>query len=191
MLIVPVFKGPAILFAQSPHPPSAVSWRSRQSLGVEGGAGWTIADVIWWLFRRTAVKTSRLKKIHLKKKERFGWVGGSGSKYILQLKCLQNISTIYRIKRKLYSYTGSWLRCPFILDVAGKKVEDKPIIIADVSSYQSLLDMSQQTKVVLNCVGPVSRGGVEMWEGWNWLDIVKTCFPGFQLVKWNGLQVVH
>nr|KAG5702132.1 hypothetical protein BaRGS_010398 [Batillaria attramentaria] len=36
----------------------------------------------------------------------------------------------------------------------GKNLEEIPIIIADVSNYQSLLDMSQQAKVVLNCVGP-------------------------------------
>ncbi|XP_025105844.1 LOW QUALITY PROTEIN: saccharopine dehydrogenase-like oxidoreductase [Pomacea canaliculata] len=51
----------------------------------------------------------------------------------------------------------------------GKKVEDKPIIIADVSSYQSLLDMSQQTKVVLNCVGPYRFHGEQ---------VVKACIEG-------------
>ncbi|ESO84484.1 hypothetical protein LOTGIDRAFT_222130 [Lottia gigantea] len=36
----------------------------------------------------------------------------------------------------------------------GKELEDKPIIIADVSSDQSLIEMCQQAKTVINCVGP-------------------------------------
>lgn len=42
------------------------------------------------------------------------------------------------------------------LCVAGKNVEEKPIVVADSSSYNSLLEMAKQTRVVLNCVGPVS-----------------------------------
>ncbi|XP_055880637.1 saccharopine dehydrogenase-like oxidoreductase [Biomphalaria glabrata] len=36
----------------------------------------------------------------------------------------------------------------------GKTLEEIPVIIADVSSPQSLAEMAKQTKVVLNCVGP-------------------------------------
>ncbi|KAK7490245.1 hypothetical protein BaRGS_00018590 [Batillaria attramentaria] len=50
-----------------------------------------------------------------------------------------------------------------------KNLEEIPIIIADVSNYQSLLDMSQQAKVVLNCVGPYRFHGE---------DVVKACIEG-------------
>ena len=36
-------------------------------------------------------------------------------------------------------------------------MESVPIIIADVTSYQSLLDMCKRAKVIINCVGPVSQ----------------------------------
>lgn len=52
---------------------------------------------------------------------------------------------------------------------SGKNLEDIPIIIADVGNYQSLVDMSQKTKVVLNCVGPYRFHGEE---------VVKACIEG-------------
>ncbi|ESO13187.1 hypothetical protein HELRODRAFT_105775 [Helobdella robusta] len=42
----------------------------------------------------------------------------------------------------------------FVSKVTGQDVTELPIIIADVKSEQSLLDMCRQTKVLLNCVGP-------------------------------------
>lgn len=44
------------------------------------------------------------------------------------------------------------LKCYFY---SGKDLSDLPIIIADVSSEDSLLSMCKQARVVLNCVGPV------------------------------------
>jgi hypothetical protein len=41
--------------------------------------------------------------------------------------------------------------------IVGKDLESIPIIIADTSSENSLLEMAKQAKVVLNCVGPVSN----------------------------------
>ena len=43
------------------------------------------------------------------------------------------------------------------LYIKGMKLEDTPIIIADVSSDESLNEMCKQARVVLNCVGPVSQ----------------------------------
>ncbi len=40
---------------------------------------------------------------------------------------------------------------------AGKSLEDLPILVADVNSEQSLLDMCDRARVILNCVGPVRR----------------------------------
>jgi short subunit dehydrogenase-like uncharacterized protein len=39
----------------------------------------------------------------------------------------------------------------------GLTLEETPIIICDVSSQESLGEMCKQAKVVLNCVGPVSK----------------------------------
>ncbi|XP_005100947.1 saccharopine dehydrogenase-like oxidoreductase [Aplysia californica] len=36
----------------------------------------------------------------------------------------------------------------------GKRLDDVPIIISDINSSESLVTMAQQTKIVLNCVGP-------------------------------------
>lgn len=51
----------------------------------------------------------------------------------------------------------------------GKNLEEIPIMIADVQNYQSLVEMSKQTKVVLNCVGPYRFYGE---------DVVKACIEG-------------
>ena len=40
--------------------------------------------------------------------------------------------------------------------IPGVSVTDVPIIIADVSSESSLLEMCQQAAIIINCVGPVS-----------------------------------
>lgn len=40
---------------------------------------------------------------------------------------------------------------------AGNDLESTPIIIADTSNDESLLQMAKQAKLVLNCVGPVSE----------------------------------
>ncbi|KAK7103671.1 saccharopine dehydrogenase-like oxidoreductase isoform X2 [Littorina saxatilis] len=51
----------------------------------------------------------------------------------------------------------------------GKNVEEKPIVVADSSSYNSLLEMAKQTRVVLNCVGPYRFHGEQ---------VVKACIEG-------------
>lgn len=51
----------------------------------------------------------------------------------------------------------------------GKNLEEKPIVIADSSSYNSLLEMCKQTRVVLNCVGPYRFHGEQ---------VVKACIEG-------------
>lgn len=43
---------------------------------------------------------------------------------------------------------------------AGNDLESTPIIIADTSSDESLLQMAKQAKLVLNCVGPVSEARI-------------------------------
>jgi len=48
-------------------------------------------------------------------------------------------------------------------------LEDTPIIVADTSSDSSLLEMAQQTKLVLNCVGPYRFYGEQ---------VVKACIEG-------------
>jgi len=54
-------------------------------------------------------------------------------------------------------------------DRTGKTLEDTPIIIADTSSPSSLLEMAEQTKLVLNCVGPYRFYGEQ---------VVKACIEG-------------
>jgi len=51
----------------------------------------------------------------------------------------------------------------------GKNLEETTIIIADTSSDASLLEMAQQTKLVLNCVGPYRFYGEQ---------VVKACIEG-------------
>lgn len=51
----------------------------------------------------------------------------------------------------------------------GKDLESTPIIIADTSSENSLLEMAKQAKVVLNCVGPYRFHGEK---------VVKACIEG-------------
>ncbi|XP_076464634.1 saccharopine dehydrogenase-like oxidoreductase [Babylonia areolata] len=51
----------------------------------------------------------------------------------------------------------------------GKNLEEKPILIADSSSYNSLVEMCKQTRVVLNCVGPYRFHGEQ---------VVKACIEG-------------
>lgn len=51
----------------------------------------------------------------------------------------------------------------------GKNLEEKPILMADSSSYNSLLEMCKQTRVVLNCVGPYRFHGEQ---------VVKACIEG-------------
>ncbi|KAK3093401.1 hypothetical protein FSP39_015091 [Pinctada imbricata] len=38
--------------------------------------------------------------------------------------------------------------------MTGKELEEKTILIADTSNYESLLEMAKKAKVILNCVGP-------------------------------------
>ena len=47
----------------------------------------------------------------------------------------------------------------FAMYVSGKNVEETPIVIADSGDHMSMLEMCQKTRVVLNCVGPVSGLG--------------------------------
>ncbi|XP_041353801.1 saccharopine dehydrogenase-like oxidoreductase [Gigantopelta aegis] len=49
-----------------------------------------------------------------------------------------------------------------LTSTTGKDSDSVPVIIADVSSYQSLLDMCQQAKVVINCVGPFNLYGEQV-----------------------------
>ncbi|XP_046558013.1 saccharopine dehydrogenase-like oxidoreductase [Haliotis rubra] len=51
----------------------------------------------------------------------------------------------------------------------GKTLEDTPIIIADSSAEQSILDMCKQARVVLNCVGPYRFHGNQ---------VVRACIEG-------------
>ncbi|XP_067682807.1 saccharopine dehydrogenase-like oxidoreductase [Haliotis asinina] len=51
----------------------------------------------------------------------------------------------------------------------GKSLEDTPIIIADSSAEQSILDMCKQARVVLNCVGPYRFHGSQ---------VVRACIEG-------------
>jgi len=51
----------------------------------------------------------------------------------------------------------------------GKDLEELPVMIADIKVQQSLLDMAQQAKVVLNCVGPYRFHGAQM---------VRACIEG-------------
>ena len=39
---------------------------------------------------------------------------------------------------------------------AGRNLDEIPIVTADVSVQSSIMEMCQQAKVILNCVGPVS-----------------------------------
>ena len=43
-----------------------------------------------------------------------------------------------------------------LFNFSGDDLESIPIIIADTSNDESLLQMAKQAKLVLNCVGPVS-----------------------------------
>lgn len=51
----------------------------------------------------------------------------------------------------------------------GKDLEELPILIADTKVHKSLIDMAQQAKVVLNCVGPYRFHGDQM---------VRACIEG-------------
>lgn len=53
-----------------------------------------------------------------------------------------------------------------ILCNLGKELEETPIIIADVSSLDSLAEMCKQAKVILNCVGPVSYLNIAVLIQW-------------------------
>jgi len=51
----------------------------------------------------------------------------------------------------------------------GRDLEELPILIADVAVQQSLVDMAQQSKLVLNCVGPYRFHGAQ---------VVRACIEG-------------
>ena len=43
---------------------------------------------------------------------------------------------------------------------AGRNLEEVPILIVDIGSEASVQEMCQKTKVVVNCVGPVSSSSI-------------------------------
>ena len=64
-------------------------------------------------------------------------------------------SNIRTITLVLLQYHGRFHLCHYIF-LSGKNLEDLPILIADVNTEESLHEMCERARVVLNCVGPVS-----------------------------------
>lgn len=45
---------------------------------------------------------------------------------------------------------------PVVFSILGIKLDEIPIMVADVEDKENLVAMAKQAKVILNCVGPVS-----------------------------------
>ena len=75
--------------------------------------------------------------------------------YSCNINC--NVSRIDKLTQLMHLLLFCVLTvCNTCVSLSGKNVEETPIVIADSGNYNSLLEMCQKSRVVLNCVGPVS-----------------------------------